>query len=159
MIFTWWGADSHNYTQNQQREPGQRHDAPLLLVPKQGALKLPVNALPFTILISASPYIVRGSIAWHGCGRGIPLSGDRTISVAGDEVWEPTSMYRNIQGLLNFAFSNEVTIENFKKSEANLSFFIIEVYKIELEFVFHDLLKDKKVHVFWFLVLFWEDIH
>lgn len=114
MIFTWWGADSDNYTQNQQREPGQRHDAPLLLVPKQGVLKLPVNPLPLTILISAFLYIVTCSIAWHGCGRGIPLSDDRTISVAGDEVWEPTSMYRNIQGLLNFAFSNEVTIENFK---------------------------------------------
>lgn len=28
------------------------------------------------------PFIVRGCIAWHGCGRGIPLSDDRTISVA-----------------------------------------------------------------------------
>lgn len=81
-MFTWWGADSHNYTQNQQREPGQRHDAPLLLVPKQGAPKLPVNDLQLTILILASLYIVECCIAWHGCGRGIPLSDDLTISAA-----------------------------------------------------------------------------
>lgn len=123
MVFTWWCAYSHNYTQNQQREPGQRHNAPLLLVPKQGALKLPVNALPLTILISASIYserLHRMTRMWAGHPV-IRWPNDKCCLI-GDEVWEPTSMYRNIQGFLNFAFSNEVIIENFKNLKQSYLF-------------------------------------
>lgn len=106
-MFTWWGADSHNYTQNQQREPGQRHDAPLLLVPKQGAPKLPVNDLPLTILILASLYsemLHRMTRMWAGHPV-IRWPNDKCCLI-GDVVWEPTSMYRNLHVLLNFAFSS-----------------------------------------------------